>query len=135
VIKIVVAGDPAPKGSARAIMRGGRPVLVPGSSNVGLKRMTTWARDVANACRYEVAGAPLLSCPVSVVVEFRLPRGRSVRRDTPSVKPDFDKLLRSTLDALTGTLIVDDAQIVDVRATKEYAEPGREGATILVRAA
>lgn len=132
MIRLVVHGLPAPKGSARAIRRGAHAVLVAGSSDVGKKKMRAWERDVAAAARYEIAGGPLLTCAIEVVVAFRLPRPKSVKRQTPTVKPDLDKLLRSTLDALTGTLIVDDAQIISVRATKEYATDGNEGATILV---
>ena len=39
-------------------------------------------------------------------------------------KPDLDKLLRAIGDALTGTVLRDDAQIVYLAASKRYAAPG-----------
>jgi Holliday junction resolvase RusA-like endonuclease len=87
----------------------------------------------------------LLTGPVIVDVEFRMPRPKShyiggvcrpskLRMDAPrhhAVKPDATKLWRSTEDALTGVIWVDDAQVVDQRVTKTYAD-GEPGATILV---
>jgi Holliday junction resolvase RusA-like endonuclease len=39
--------------------------------------------------------------------------------------PDLTKLMRSTEDALTGILWVDDARITDQHARKRYCEPGQ----------
>ena len=44
--------------------------------------------------------------------------------------PDIDKLARCALDALTGIVFRDDAQIVDLHATKRYGEPERAELTI-----
>ena len=48
----------------------------------------------------------------------------------PTVKPDVDKLSRSVLDALTGIVWVDDAQVVDKTVRKRYAETDRMEVTI-----
>jgi len=40
----------------------------------------------------------------------------------PAVAPDIDKLLRAVSDALTGVGYMDDAQIVEVYASKIYAD-------------
>jgi Holliday junction resolvase RusA-like endonuclease len=41
------------------------------------------------------------------------------------VRPDLDKYLRSTGDAMTGTLYVDDSRIVEIAASKRFgATPG-----------
>lgn len=37
-----------------------------------------------------------------------------------TVKPDTDKLIRSTLDALTGVAYDDDSQVVNISACKIY---------------
>ena len=58
--------------------------------------------------------------PVSVKVRFFLPRPSTVRREYPSVYPDLDKLVRSTLDALNKGVIDDDSRIVDLDAKKRY---------------
>jgi Holliday junction resolvase RusA-like endonuclease len=45
----------------------------------------------------------------------------------PGVKPDLDKLVRSVLDALTGTVIRDDSQVVGLIASKLYDDQGHPG--------
>ena len=143
MIIIDVLGSPAPKGSNRAMLRGGFAVMVPGSSNVGQQRMKLWERAVRDAaldaCSTLIAGKP-----VAVAIVFRLPRPnghwnaktgalkpRAPAR--PSVKPDVDKLARNTLDALTSVAFDDDSRIVELALHKTYAEPGREGARIVVK--
>lgn len=136
---IQVRGNPAPKGSNRAILRAGRAVLVPGSSNTGKLKLVSWSAAV-RAAAIGAARAPIVDCEVAVAITFRLTRPRAHRNARgelrsgaprrPAVKPDLDKLLRSTLDALTGVAFDDDARVVQVSAAKIYAEPGDEGAAI-----
>lgn len=58
----------------------------------------------------------------SVSLSFLIPKPKSVSRAQPNVKPDIDKLCRSTLDALTvGKAIDDDARIIQLVASKTYA--------------
>ncbi|WP_404387524.1 RusA family crossover junction endodeoxyribonuclease [Ligilactobacillus animalis] len=40
----------------------------------------------------------------------------------PTVKPDLDNYIKSTLDALNGVLWTDDARIVDLHAHKYYSD-------------
>ena len=42
------------------------------------------------------------------------------KRPLMTVKPDVDKVLRATLDALTGIAYEDDAQVVDAHPVKRY---------------
>ncbi|WP_257898915.1 RusA family crossover junction endodeoxyribonuclease [Rhodococcus qingshengii] len=54
-----------------------------------------------------------------------MPRPKSTPKRTtpPAVKrPDIDKISRAILDAITGVLIADDSQVVDLHATKRLAE-------------
>lgn len=84
-------------------------------------------------------GAPL-DGPVRVLCEFVFARPASHTRAERAVtskitKPDGDKLVRATLDALTGLAYVDDAQVSDGRWVKRYAAPGEAcGAWITVEA-
>ena len=49
------------------------------------------------------------------------------------MKPDIDKLQRSTLDALGEAGVWrDDSQVVDIRAWKSYADNETPGAVITV---
>jgi Holliday junction resolvase RusA-like endonuclease len=72
--------------------------------------------------------------PIELCLSFYLPRPKSVKREFPSVKPDLDKLIRSTCDGLkTGGLYTDDALIIAITATKQYAPVGMEaGCHVLV---
>jgi crossover junction endodeoxyribonuclease RusA len=63
---------------------------------------------------------------VRVTMAFYLPRPQSLpKRVSAHVKaPDLDKLTRAVFDALTGVAFHDDAQVVDLVATKRYACAG-----------
>jgi crossover junction endodeoxyribonuclease RusA len=72
-------------------------------------------------------GAPLLDGPVKLVVDFYLPRPKSApkrRRTWPDRKPDLSKLLRAIEDPMKGVVLADDARIVELRASKDYAYEG-----------
>lgn len=61
--------------------------------------------------------------PVELTLEFMFLRPASAKkRQYPSVLPDIDKCLRSTFDAMTGVIFLDDAQVVKVTATKVYGD-------------
>lgn len=140
-ITIHVNGIPAPKGSNRAIMRGGFAQLVPGGSDTGRKRMKSWARAVREAA-LDACSTTLKGRPVDVWIVFWMPRPNGHRTKAgkirasapmyPAVKPDIDKLARNTLDALAGVAYDDDSRIVNLVLRKIYAQPGQEGACITV---
>lgn len=115
---ITVWGIPGPQGSKRHVGNG---VMVESS-----KKVKPWREAVKWAVRE--AGSPKFAGPVCVLVIFSLPKPKSApkRRVTmPDRKPDVDKLLRSTLDALTEMQVFeDDARVVDLRGLKEYAGDG-----------
>lgn len=115
-----VTGQPAPKGSARAIKRGDRAVLIASSSNANRDAQRAWAAQVGWAAKAAHRAAPWTG-PIGLEVTFYVARPKSVRRALPEVKPDGDKLLRATADALTGILFVDDGQVTDWIARKRYA--------------
>ena len=76
--------------------------------------------------------------PVSVQVEFVLPRPKTVTRPHPIVKPDLDKLLRACFDGLHCSgykLLQDDSIIVSSLCCKRYQTPDEPtGAFITVLA-
>lgn len=145
-ITLSVVGIPAPKGSARAFVVKGRAVLAPGGSAVNKAAIRSWDQSVrlAAAQTIHTSTPPFVATPVRVFIEFRLvrPGGHWGKRGLlpsapafPVGKPDVDKLARATLDALIGSVMDDDARIVDLRVAKTYAAPGRVGATIVVETA
>jgi Holliday junction resolvase RusA-like endonuclease len=67
---------------------------------------------------------------VSMRFEFQRPKSRA-KDKWKTTAPDTDKLVRSIFDSLTGTVIVDDAQVVSLFAEKFYAEA--PGVRVVVR--
>ena len=94
---------------------------------------------------------PVLTGPVSVEVEFIIPRAKGhwstakgkehlLKASAPqhcTVGGDLDKLVRSTLDGLTircgGSILDDDRQVVVLQARKRYADRSEvSGATVKI---
>lgn len=133
-VTFTVVGIAQPKGSTRAFLPRGARFPVVTSDN---PRAKDWQYCVATQAQL-VAHDGLFLGPVAVRVLFALPRPASLpRRVVAHVrKPDVDKLLRATGDALTGVLYRDDAQIVELHARKVYAATGAApSAEITVREA
>ncbi len=133
-IEFRVYGLPAPQGSKRHVGGG---VMVESS-----KKVKPWRQDVVAAAVEAVGHAETFTAftgPVHVRVVFTFPRpkyhygtGRNagvLKATAPVVvasKPDIDKLLRSTFDALsTAGIWRDDNLAAEVTTTKVYgAQPG-----------
>ena len=64
--------------------------------------------------------APILCCKALASVDI--------------LSNDLDKLVRSTLDGLTGVAYKDDCQIIRILASKRYADFEDEGAEIFIHA-
>ncbi len=123
MLEFVVAGIPAPQGSKRAFVRGGRVSLVESCARV--KPYRALVSLAASQARTE---APTQQ-PVGIAIAFVFVRPKShytskgeLRAGAPTHpgKPDIDKLCRAVLDALTGILYHDDAQVVSLNASKRY---------------
>lgn len=132
-----VPGLPAPQGSKRHVGNG---VMIESSAKV-----KPWREAVKAAALAErVAHTP---GPVSIALHFMFPRpkshygtGKNAHIQKPSaptwhsVKPDLDKLIRSTLDALTDCgLIDDDSRVVQLFPSKRYTDERQPGALITIR--
>ena len=84
------------------------------------KKVKPWREAVVAETIKHVACT--MTEPVEIALVFYLPKPKTVKRVFPSVKPDLDKLIRSTFDGLTtGGLYSDDALVIAVSASKEYA--------------
>ncbi|MDJ1371775.1 RusA family crossover junction endodeoxyribonuclease [Gulosibacter molinativorax] len=124
MITFRVDGVPIAQGSKSAYIAGNRAVMFDQKAS----RLNPWRKKVADAARAtgvtHEAHAPLV-----VQIVFILPRGKTVKREHPTTKPDGDKTERAIWDALTQSgLIHDDAQIVEWSGRKRYQlaneEPG-----------
>lgn len=135
-ILVRVLGLPAPQGSKRAFVRGGRAMLVESSAKVA-----PWRQDVKHAAMAAMGDAPPFEGPVRLAMTFLFPRpkghmgAKGVRPSAPlahTVRPDIDKLTRSTLDALTGVLFRDDSQVCGLSVSKVWCnvDADRPGAII-----
>lgn len=145
-IRLEVPGRPAPKGSSRAFVIPGTEtaVLAPSGSPQNKAALRSWDQAVRLAAKEAVRGAsspPFVDVPIRIAIDFRLARpaghwGKNGLRSSapawPRTKPDFDKLTRATCDSLKGTIYDDDSRIVQAHITKSYADPGNEGASILI---
>lgn len=121
-----IEGEPVPQGSKKGFVIGRRAVLVDDNK----EKLKPWRAKVAAASDLGVT----FTVPVFVGVVFFLPRGKTVKRALPSVKPDLDKLFRALGDGMTaGGLIADDALIVSKFVHKRYASDANPvGARVLV---
>jgi Holliday junction resolvase RusA-like endonuclease len=126
-----IAGEPAPQGSKTGRVVNGRVVMWESSSKV-----KPWRAAVTTITKthMQFGDLEIFTEPIELCLSFYLPRPKSVKREFPSVKPDLDKLIRSTCDGLkTGGLYTDDALIIALTATKQYAPVGMEaGCQVLV---
>jgi len=120
MISFFVEGTPAPQGSKTAKCINGKAIMWEASKGVKVWRDTVTAQAQIQmiADRLET-----IHNPVKLHLTFYLPKPVSVKRELPSVKPDLDKLIRSTCDALTKSKIYqDDALVVMVSASKQYRQ-------------
>lgn len=111
----------SPQGSKRHV-GGGRLIEMAGAA------LKTYRAAIGFEARRQMHQRDLITTPVGVSATFvfRRPKSHSTTRGLkptapmccyPAKRGDIDKLLRSTLDALTGTVYRDDAQVVTVNAT------------------
>ncbi|MEM3050322.1 MAG: RusA family crossover junction endodeoxyribonuclease [Thermoplasmata archaeon] len=122
LVDVYIPGEPKPQGSK---VRGRGGGLYEASREVA-----AWRERVALATSAVFHGDPVDE-PVAVNLAFAFmrPRGhygkKGLRRSAPCHKvsrPDLDKLARAVLDAITGVVIRDDAQVVRLQATKIFAD-------------
>ena len=123
MITFAILGVPAPQGSKTAIKRGDRAHVIEGGSTVGRQKHRAWREAVTWQSRQAAPKTPI-DGPVKVTISFRMPMPQSrpahARRGGylwHSVKPDLDKLIRSTLDGIAdGGVIVGDSRVAGIQA-------------------
>lgn len=123
-IDLDIVGDPASQGS-HAIMNG-RIVQVNSAKH------KAWRKAIVEQTILPDDWQPIDE-PCELIVNFYLPRPKTVKRGLPSVPPDLDKLIRSVGDALVvAGVLADDSRLVRISARKAYANGIEPGATIRV---
>lgn len=152
IAEFTVVGTPIPQGSARAFAGKGKAAGRAFLTNDPTGSISKWRGDIRSAYQEQRRIATLrgwvdppegpVEGPISMRLAFRIARPKShflpangkrpapeFRLDAPewvTGPPDADKLERAVLDALTGVLYLDDAQVVVIGATKKYANPGEQ---------
>lgn len=135
-----IFGLPVAQGSLRGFVKHGKPIITSTAKGLG-----AWRNQIAQAAYEKIVSdnmtkgkdVPIIAdggYEVSCI--FFLPRPKSLpkRFAHPAKRPDIDKLQRGLLDALTGIIWHDDAQVVKITAAKEYAsEKEPPGVAVTVR--
>lgn len=118
-VTIVIPGVPVPQGRPKFARRGNF------VTTYDPDKSRKWKEHVKEHAEPQVTELFDKSIPLSITAVFYMPRPASVsatKRPFHIVKPDVDNLVKGLTDALTGICWVDDAQIVEIRACKEYSE-------------
>jgi len=133
-IRFTAYVTPTPQGSMKGFVLpgkwGAKPRAILTSDNKKLKPYRgEVTREAMVALRDAGVEEPFAEkhVPVSMVLDFYFQRPPSIpkKRVGMVVKPDIDKLIRSTTDAMTGIIYADDAQIVELSVRKHYGTPER----------
>jgi len=137
MITFFVPGMPVAKGSAKSFYNAKAHKIVTMQDN--REKQKPWA-SMISYCAQE-AGCKMSLSPIILSLDFRMPRpkshygtGKNAATLKPSAPhlhtstPDIDKLIRCTMDALTGIAWKDDRQVAWLHhVSKNYNEiPGVE---------
>ena len=106
------------------------------------KRVKPWRKAVGKEAMKETETPIEGACHVGLIFKFNRPKSHyrlngQLKQTSPKYlivkKNDLDKLVRSTLDALTGIAFKDDCQVTNVSASKRYRNEDEEvGADIYI---
>lgn len=127
-VTLFVQGRPQGKGRPR-MTRAGRVYTPPATRDYERRIRNAWT-DAAGDFTF----GPL---PVRVTIRavFPIPKSATKARrermaaglEIPMKKPDIDNICKAVMDGLNGAAYQDDAQVVSVRARKQYGtDPGLE---------
>ena len=135
MISFTVYGKPEAQGSTRAFIPKGwtRPVITSAS-----KKQKPWRQQISRAAldaMIEARQKRLFDREVAIAVKlaffFRKPKHTPKKTTFKTTKPDCDKLARCVLDSLSGTVFVDDSQVVDAQIQKFFGDPERVEITVV----
>jgi Holliday junction resolvase RusA-like endonuclease len=128
-VYFVVTGKPTGKGRPRASTRGGFVRMYTDAKTLGYEAAI--ADEAARAMgKMEPFETPM---QMQVSCYYPIPKSWSKKKQQdavdgelyPKVKPDLDNVAKAVLDAINGIVYVDDAQVINLVATKRYATDPR----------
>lgn len=131
-LTITVRADPKGQGN-HSISRAGVIYEATKGHHYWRDAVTLAARETMNAMQVNTG----FHTPVSIKIAFSIAKPTRPKFPVPAVKPDLDKLTRSTLDALTAAGVwADDGLVCRLEAWKTYPNGvgglGEPGAIIIV---
>jgi len=127
-LQFTVFGTPQPQGSMRSFIPKGWNRAIITSDNSRLKPYRQQVAQTALvAMREHGVQMAARGVPIALTLGFFFDKPKSVRKSVhrKTTKPDLDKLLRATLDALTGIVYADDSQVDECHAVKAFGSPVR----------
>lgn len=87
------------------------------------KKVTDHKELIKRDYRITHKNAPVLTGALKIEITFYIPKPKSAKkRKFPAVKPDLDNYVKLVLDALNGLCYVDDGQVVEIHASKNYGD-------------
>lgn len=119
-MKIVVFGAPTPKGRPRVAMRGRFPTVY-------TPKETREAEDSFMQQAIKQKPETPLEGALSIRIKFYKIKPKSMSKKVIhwTTKPDLDNLVKLVIDALNKVFFQDDAQIIEISASKEYDQTPR----------
>lgn len=109
------------------------------------QKYKVWRKAVSTQAKAQYRGN-VQEGPITLNIMFWLPRPQShygtgknagkIKSSAPAYpikKPDIDKLLRNTIDGLTGIVFIDDAQVVRLSAIKYFVDEETEDPSAIIR--
>lgn len=124
-VAFFVAGTPIQQGSKRGFSRKGSTFVQIVDDNKD--KLKPWRAEVTRIAAASWLDRPRFEDAVRVTAVFVLPRGKTVKREYPTVTPDLDKLVRALLDGIGDAKCIwgDDKQVTQIVTEKVYgAAPG-----------
>ena len=135
VLTIEIPGEPCAQGRPRFARRGQHVVAYDPSKS------RTWKATAQDFMRHAMAGAQPTQGPVecAIVATFTCPKGdwrkEPVIARWHAKRPDAENVAKAILDAATGVLWLDDAQVSRLEVSKVIASQGAApGVRVEVRA-
>jgi len=130
-INFTVYGTPVPQGSKRAFYKAGMKHAVVIEDNSKTK---PWRQELAGTAAEKMGNRPIELGPIIVQCMFFFDRPKSLKKSVSAktTKPDVDKLARTVLDALTGTVFKDDGQVIELRVAKLFGDRPRAEISVTI---
>lgn len=128
IINFTVPGEPVAKARARSFVRNGHVAHYTPEKTARYENLVRLAAQQAMAGRSPIEGpvrltvVAILGIPVSWSLKKQ--RAAAVGEVLPTKKPDLDNILKAIKDGMNGVTWRDDAQVVQVVASKAYGQPG-----------